>query len=302
MDTGKFVGLLVFGIIGALLVVTFIPMITDVTDPNKTYENEGYYDLEKYTDALTFSWNAETPDTFVVNGESVTYHNDTGLSLSVVLGERFAVRLANDNSAINFYGAGTYINTSASNPTFSLTYESGSVTVTNGTQTKTVTDVTECYAIDGDGQYVMKKSNSVAYLNSGSEIVADSTIYASGQTFSGSVYIFWHMAGTINDMDYPDSFDTALTVSNQEIHGEYSTVCDDLYILDNITFTATSSYQEGVTYNITASYFVVPAEVTAEKTVHADSTLATVINLLPLIAVIGLFMFLVGEFLYTRYL
>lgn len=268
----KFIGLMVGLTVGVLMVSGFLwPIVSDATATEKTFENEGYFNLDKFTDNLTFTWNAETPDTFTVNGESVTYHNDTGLSLSVALGERFAVRLSNNNSAINFYGAGTYINTSATNPTFSLTYESGSVTVTNGAQTKTVADVTECYAINGDGQYVMKKSNSVAYLNSGSEIVADSAIYASGQTFSGSGYIFWHMAGTINDMDYPDSFDAALTVSNQEIHGEYSTECDDLYKLDNITFTATSSYQEGVTYNITASYFVVPAEVTAEKPWHLDT-------------------------------
>lgn len=300
MDTGKFVGLLVFGIIGALLVVALTPMITDVTDPNKTYENEGYFNLEKYTDELTFSWDYTDPDVFTVNDEEVEYHNDSGMNVSVVLGERFAIRLTPNNAGISFYGAGTYISANATTPVITATLSEGSITVTNGTNSKVITNVTEVYSIANDGSYVMKKADSTAYLNSGSEIVADSEIYATGQTFNGSNYIFWHMDGTIDDLKYPDEYDSGLTITNEAIHGQYSTVCNDLYELNNITFTATAS--NSVVYNVTASYFVVPAEVTAEKTVHADSTLATVLNLLPLIVVIGLFMFLVGEFLYTRYL
>ena len=304
MDVKNFVGLLVFGVIGIIVLSAFVPIISETTSATKTFENEGYFKLDKYTDtdSYTFEWDYNDPSKFVINDETYEYTNTNGLTVSIILGEKFAIRLTNNNAGVSFFGGGNYINANATNPNLTVTYTGGTFTVTNGVNTRTISNVAEIYSFAEDGPYVMKKSTSPAYLNSGSEIIADSEIYASGQTFSGNNYIFWHMAGTIDDMEYPDTFDSALTVTNETIHGEYSNVCNDLYILDNITFTATSSNQAGITYNVTASYFVVPAEVTAEKSIHPDAVLSSVIDLLPLIAGIGLFIILVAGFLYSRYL
>lgn len=277
-----------------------MPVLEDTTATEDTFENDGYYHLTKYTaeDSVTMTWDASAPDVFTVNGEDVTYHNDNSFAVSVGLGERFAVRLPTNNTAINFYGAGTYINTNTTNTTFTLTYSEGTLTVTNGTNTKSISDVSEIFVISSDGDYVMKKTDSPAYLNSGSEIVADSEIYASGQTFNGGAYIFWHLQGSIEDMEYPDTFDSNLTITNETIHGKYDTAHEDLYVLDNLTFTATTS--TSVVYNVTASYFVVPSEVTAERSQHLDGNEIALISVIPVLIIAALLIFAVRVFLSNR--
>lgn len=300
MDIKNMAGLVVGVVVGVVLLSALLfPIVGEATATTTTFKNDGYYHLTKYeaTDSVTLEWDAATPDVFTVNGEEVTYHNDSGLAVSIGLGQRFAVRLPVNNTAINFYGAGTYINTNATYTTFTLTYTGGTVTATNGDATKEIASVSEIFVISADGDYVMKKSDAHAYLNSGSEVVADSEIYASGQTYNGANYIFWHLEGTINDMDYPDTFDNNLTITNEAIHGEYSTKYNDLYVLDNLTFTATAS--NAVVYNVTASYFVVPAEVTAEKTVHMNDVENTLVGIIPVLIVMGLILGVLA-FFYSR--
>lgn len=267
-----------------------VPVINDVSATEDTLENDGYYHLKKYTaeDEVTFTWDYTNPTSFTINDETMEYTNESALAQSVVLGQRFAARLATNNTGLTFYGAGTYINANATTPTFTLSYSEGSISATNGTTTKPIADVSEIYVIATEGDYVMKVTDSVAYLNSGSEIVADSEIYASGQTFNGGANIFWHLQGTIDNMEYPDVFDSNLTVTNEEIHGEYVADHKNLYALDNITFTATTL--GGTVYNITASYFVVPAEVTAERTQHLDTAEISLIAVIPVMVILALIM------------
>lgn len=301
MDTKELTAILVVAMVGCVIVAGFVPVVGESVSASTTFENDGYFKLDKYTDSYTFEWDYNDPSKLVINDETYEYTNTSGLALSIILGERFAVRLADNNANISFFGAGTFVPANATYPNITVTYTGGTLTVTNGTNTKVISDVAEIYSYAKDGPYVMKKSTSPAYLNSGSEIIADSEIYASGQTFNGTNYIFWHMAGTIDNMVYPDTFDSALTVTNETIHGSYTAGYNDLYTLDNITFTATASYQSGVTYNITASYFVVPAEVTAEKTIHADDNTASIISMLPFILIMGIVLMFVGVVIVRRY-
>lgn len=286
MDIKAFPALIVGVVVALVLAGAVLPVFAETTSAETTFKNEGYFYLDKFTDSYTFFWDSTDPDNFTVNGETVTYHNDTTLAVSLVLGQNFAVRFPANNVSVSFYGAGTYISTNAENPTFTLTYSEGSVTATNGTNTKVISSVTEIYGLVEKGDYVMKNSTAPAYLNSGSEVIADSEIYASGQTFNGSNYIWWHLEGTIENMEYPDTFNNTYTVTNETIHGAYSTNYEDLYVLDNLTFTVTAS--NSVVYNVTASYFVVPYEVTAEKSVHPDGPLTVILNVLPLLAIAGL--------------
>lgn len=283
--------------IGVILAGSVLmPVLSDAMATEDTFSNEGYFYLDEFTDEYTFEWDATDPTTMTVNGESFTYSNTSGLTVSLVLGEKFAVRMGNSNPSINFYGNGSYVSTSAGNPTFTLTYSEGSVTATNGTATKTIESVTAIYGIVESGDYVMKKSSAVAYLNSGSDIVADSTIYASGQTYSGNNNIFWHLEGTIDNISYPDTFNSSLTITNETLNGEYSSTHNDLYELTNIQFTATTN--TAVVYNVTASYFVVPAEVTAERSVHFTADEIAIIAVIPVIVIVALF--IVGVRSFTR--
>lgn len=294
-------GALIAGFIVAALLVSaiLVPVIDTTTTTADTFENDGYFHLKKYTaeDDVTFTWDYTNPTSFTINEETMEYTNESALTQSVILGQRFAARLATNNTGLTFYGAGTYINANATTPTFTLSYSGGSITATNGTTTKPIADVSEIYVIATEGDYVMKVADSVAYLNSGSEIVADSEIYASGQTFNGGANIFWHLQGTIDNMEYPDTFDSNLTITNEEIHGEHVADHKNLYALNNITFTATTL--GGTVYNITASYFVVPAEVTAERSQHLNSTEISLLGIVPLLVTVGILLGIVGV-IFTR--
>lgn len=302
MEGNKLLGILVTLTVGIIFVGALLgPVIKDTSATEDTFENEGYYHLVKYTlnDSLTFVWDSTTPDTFTVNDESITYHNESGFAQSVVLAETMAARLNDDNARISFYSGGNFINTSTDNPTFTLTYTEGTVVASNGTTTRTYSNVSELYVISEDGDYVMKKSTSPAYLNSGSEIVADSEIYASGQTYNGSANVFWHLEGTIDDMEYPDTFNSNLTVSDEAINGQYDEAHEDLFVLNNLTFKITNT-STGVVFDVTASYFVVPAEVTAERSQHLDSGEIAILAAIPLMAIAALVLLVVRFFFVGR--
>lgn len=301
MDMKKLAMGVVAMVVAIVIVVTCaIPIISDSVATEDTFTNEGYFYLDKFTsdDEYSISWDSATPNTFEINGEEYTYTNDSGLGLSVVLGEQFYLRLQNGNTRMSFNNTGTYINTSETYTTMSLTYSGGIVTATNGNTTRTVSDVSEIFGIVEKGSYVMKKSTSVAYLNSGSEIIADSEIYASGQSSSGNNNLFWHMEGTIDNMEYPDTFNENLTVTNEEIHGAYDNTHDDLYKLENLTFTVTTSGL--VVYNITASYFVVPLNVTADRTVYVDGPTGDILAVIPILMVLGIVIGAIALFIKTK--
>ena len=298
MDIKNMAGLIVGVVVGVVLLSALLfPVIGEATATTSTFKNEGYFQLDKFTDEYTLEWDAADPDTITINGEDITYHNNSGMAVSVVLGENFALRLNADNARMSFYNAGTFVNTSETYPTMTVTFASGSVVATNGNTSKTVSSVSELYGLVDAGDYVMKKTDAVAYLNSGSEIVADSEIYATGQTYSGSNNILWHLEGTIDDMKYPDEFNSSYTVTNQTINGAYSTKYNDLYELNNLQFTVTTS--GSIVYNVTASFFVVPAEVTAEKTVHMTDVENTIVSIIPILTVVGLILGVLA-FFYSR--
>lgn len=277
---------IVVGLVGltvmAVIFSAMLPIMGDVTSAEDTFKNEGYFYLDEFTDNYTFKWDYDDPTTFVINGEEVTFVNQSGLTISVVLGEKFAIRYGDTGLLCNFYGMGTFITANATNKVMTASLSSGSFTVSNGATSKTVTDVSNLYSIVDKGDYVMKDSSKIAYLNE------DSDIYASGQTYNGGAYIFWHLEG-VPAVDtgilWPDDFDSGLTVSNKNVNIEENSNHIDLYELTNLTFTAVKS---DVTYNVTASYFVVPAEVTAERSIHPDGPTTAILNMLPLIVGAGL--------------
>lgn len=295
----KIVGISIAAVIGIIVLGSVLmPILDDATAKTDTFKNEGYFYLDKFEDSYSFYWDSTTPNTFTVNGEDMTYLNDSGLAVSVVLGEKFAVRLANNNTSISFYGNGSYVSTNAEKPTFTLTLSDGTLTATNGTDTKTISSVPEIFGIVEEGNYVMKKTASTAYLNSGSQVIADSEIYASGQTYNGANNVWWHLEGTIDDMEYPDTFNSALTITDGAIHGQYNSSHDDLYELDNITFTVTTS--TAVVYNVTASYFVVPAEVTAERSVHFTDGQNAILGAIPIMIIAAILLGIVALVIRSR--
>lgn len=316
MDTGKFIGLLVFFLVGALVLVAFVPVIQETTSATDTFTNAGYYSMDELgQDAeLTISWDKSTPMILTV-GETAVDMTDLPKSRSytIIGSSDFVVRYdkINDTSVViqGYNNDNDYFNV-GDGTEVTITVSSGSVTchsnrtdISGGLTTEyTFTDV--AYALNplGNGtySYIMKDAAQTAYVK------GDSVIYFLGVTnVTPTEVIGVYASGTLDDgmtvetaairnVTTVDSY-TDPVPTYTEVNGY-----KDLYALEKYEFTI--NYDSTESYDVTYSYFIVPYEVTAEKEYHADTTLATVINLLPLIAGIGLLMFLIGEFLYTRYL
>lgn len=255
-------------LIGGLLV----PIVNNAIATSDTYINEGYFFMDKYdsTTNLSITWNYDNPDEFIVNGAVVKYEN-ANLFVSVIISKEFAVRVTADGLSLAYYGSGSSFSANESNPNFSLTYEGGVCTASNGTTEKS-TNTAWLFCISNDGDYVMKKSNESVYLNENSEILAN------GITYFGSAG-----AQTVIYGDWMDpTHEAASTITDFTVNYEKIDSHVDLYTLSSYTFDMT---REDVTQAVTYSYFVVPYEVTADRVVPMDPVAAGVLTVAPIIVI-----------------
>lgn len=301
MDVKNFVGLLVFGLVGVLVLSAFIPIITETTSATDTLENDGYFHMEKYgTDTdITIVWDPSDAKKITVNG--VTYSPNTPVNqfVNVAIGDdwyfRYADGGANTYVQVSYDGLNQVVGSNSDNQTVTVTCSNGSATITKGATTQTM-DYTELYVISGDeGKYVMKNATESVYMAANTEFTA------LGTTAIGEGRAVLKIVGDVGNgatVEVIASNPVGATISDIEVN---ATALTDYrgYSLTTVTFTITA---DEVDYPATYSYFIVPSEVTLERSFHMDSTLATVINLLPFIAGIGLLLFFVGEFLINRYL
>lgn len=317
MDTQKFVGLLVFGVIGVVLLSAFVPIISETTSANTTFENEGYYtmDVLDATTESTIVWEKSNLNYINVNGVDIDMYQFIGpgrSSFTLIGGEELVLRYERQSSTfagIQGYGVNGYIsfhsNTAATyGDKLTITVSNSNVHVSsNGTNPINIDfPISSGFVINpsGTGHYaVMKKADVPA------NVLGNSEIYLIGVSVGGGPdAIALYGVGSIDDgveistVYKPNSI---TTVSYSEPVATYTAVngYDDLYKLDKYQFTIT---YDANTSNATYSYFIVPAEVTAEKTYHPDSTMSAVLDLLPLVVGFGLLLFIVAEFLYRRYL
>ena len=313
MDTGKFIGLLVFFLVGALVLVAFVPVINETTTATKTFENDGYftYDVIDSDTNLTIEWDATKPGLLTIGDKEITM--PTGIGNWTIIGStNFTMRYYSSGTVtgLQCYGSAGYLSANTGNAVSGTIIVDETSMVLTRTNADTTT-ISTTYSMgqhgfvinaDGVGNLMLKYSNESAYVKGDSEVYLCGTTFVTGSGTNDFVGVFGY--GSIDDGLTMSSFygdSSPNTVSFGEVTATYTEVNGfiDLYELEKFTFPLT---QNDATVTATYSYFVVPTEVTAEKEYHPDTTLSTVINLLPLIAGVGLLMFLVAEFLYIRYL
>lgn len=294
MDTGKFVGLLVFGLVGILVVTAFLPMIQETTRSTDTFTNEGLWRMKEIENGDEWSF---TSSPFGWECNDVAQTGISSLGWNGMCGDTWLIRA-------NGQARGPEISGNA----VTLTAVADEINITFEGVSGTLVYPISGYGIDDTGDYLLSSFTTPTY------VLDDSTIYATGISAVGEIGVVIHIEGTIKDgftFNVMDNRNTSnisnVEVSDINVISEKVTGYTNLYKLTSISATiSVDNTVEGVTTpqtgTVTYSSYVVPYEVTAELSVHPDSALATIINLLPLIAVIGLFMFLVAEFLYTRYL
>lgn len=280
MDVKK----LILGMVGIMICAvmiggTTLPIVADVTAESDTYTNVGYFDMEKFTadDTVSFSWSYTNPDEVLVNDEVVPlpFVDET---VSIALSTKGATRLNIDHNSLSYYSAGTFVNAGVDNPEFSLTYEGGTLSATNGTDSHS-TAVGELFVIVNNGNFVMKKASVPAYANS------DTEFCAYGLTYFGSSRMPYAIWGTFDN--YTNITSTSATIENFTKNYEVATNHVDLYLLESFTFDATLN---NISKQVVYSYFAIEKEVSADRTDPMAKTPATMLNVLPLVAIAGLVM------------
>ena len=300
METKKIVMGVISVAVAIIVLMSMIPIFTDAGASEDTFSNvegsQSYMtkigtDTESYTLVIDGENN---PGYVTVNGVDIRPNPGTlfcidGFGLirnhTGYTDDRFsAVRLEFGNSL----GSTNYVNLSIVN---------GVCTYIYGTQTTPATiDISAGgFGIIDKGNYVMTNADQHKYLNSDSEIYGQGLTTVTGGAWNTQLVV----KGTIEDgitvtNIYPpaqaDTVFSDITIVNTEVSGH-----EDLYDMEKITFVATYSTNDPT--DCTYNRVIIPAEVTAERSVHASPVEATLIGLIPLLMMVGIMLTAIGLFI-----
>lgn len=270
--------------IAAFVVITVIaavlmPILDDATTTQDTYTNEGLWRMEEFANDMKWEYSSGTwyfNDVEQISGSTIT--SNTGSS--AVLGTNWSIRA-------NGWIRGETITGNSTNPITIVANDT--VTVQDGNSTPITVD-NSGYGVKNDGNYVMTAYNQSCY------VLGDSTIYATGQSSVGTGRCVVHLEGSINDgitghvyAIKNDSY-TDLTISNIVVDYEEVAGHKDLYKLNKVT--ADISMLDGdsntISGSVTYSSYVVPYEVTAERSIHLTDSENTILLVIPALLIIAI--------------
>lgn len=283
MDVKAFPALIVGVVVALVLAGAVLPVFAETTSATDTFKNEGngQYAFISGEDTYTLEWKYSDPTNVIVNG--VTVAGVPG-NESLAMGD-FTVRiqpsatgyaqliLANNESGITA--------NASDQKDFTFSYSDGTVTVTNGTTTKTF-ESNGFYAIVSDkGTHTMKSTTSTAYIKETDELLVMGitnvgTQWNTGYLVEGTIkdYTVSQWTGT-NEYAPTNVTDDSAKVNNYK----------DVYTIKSFNWTIDNNgTPQAVAYN----YFLVPLEVEGERAVHPDGPLTVILNVLPLLAIAGL--------------
>lgn len=303
METGfmnRIIGLVLALVVGGLLVGgLLIPSIEGMTATEKTFENEGYFKLDKITDSEEhiITWDYTNPYIFVVDGVDVTIPfgstNDPVYPYSVISAENWALRFISTNAGVRIdlavfgqqnsliWGTSTV---DEKNATF--TFNNGVATIARSDNATTTQTYDYAFIPSADGAYCMKKGNVDAFLNK------DSEIFATGRTggiFNGTtVNLNLNVKADVENgaavnIIYPT---TGYTISNETVNNVVENSYLDLYKFSNVSFTITDT--DGYTYNAVYGQVIIPAKVTSELTNHMDATQIAMFGVISILGIVAL--------------
>ena len=278
-----------------------MPVLTDATTTEKTFVNDGYYRLSETDGETVIIWDtANTPYTITVNGvdfDLSTMGLTANMSYTIAFADDFLLRYfplgASSNmqiwgSSYSGLGVGQSVGVVA---TFTITSSGITLEKSDGSATQTASHAGKYFAINKDGDYIMKKSDKTAY------VLEDSSIFYAGgisTVGAGGNITSIYFEGSTEEIDYT-VMRSGVSVSNSNVI--YTDVSDyiGLVNLEKVTFTTT--YETGgetYTNDQTYTYFLVPYEVTAELSQHLTPAEIALLNALPFLVIIGLVLAGVG--------
>lgn len=296
MDPKRIVMLVVGASVMVLIFsAILVPIINDATETERTFTNAGYFTMDKYTpdEDITVSWDHSDPDVVTVGDETIDITAPIGKWVSIVVGDNWYFRYIHTNADVRevqmSYGGVATITASTSNEK-DLTLEcsegtaTGTVYAAGVAETPKTASYTELYVISKNGEYYIMKDSDAA-----STMLKDSKFIGVGQTFlSGGASII-KVEGSIDDGATVTIVGSTVTATVDtdtiSVNATPKSGYIDCYDLSSITFDVTTS---GGTTHATYSYFIVPAEVTAELAVHPDSATNALLSAIPIIAMVGI--------------
>ena len=283
---------LVVGVIlcGALLG----PVINDVTETERTFDNSAYGFYQMKALEVGDLWE-RSENVWTYNEETIILSDDANVSILVL-----------DNTAFRQNGdvRGT---TQTSNNFVNAEVTEEGIVMFN--EDKPISFNSGYGAVSEGGDYILKTYTDKAY------VLEDTPLWITGVTgFAGAgsaANIICHIEGTIKDgltiTLGPVKNGTTSNLQAGEYTINYSEVpgYNGLYLIEGVSFTITAdnTVDEVVTpisVDATYSTFVIPKEVTAERTVHLTDGQNSLIGVIPIMVIVALLMAAVGAIALRR--
>lgn len=271
-----------------------IPVLDDATAENDTLRNDNGSELGRMmaiddSTEYTFSWDVSNSKVATVNGEQLALFSGT-----VICG-------GDPDFLIRYYSGGTdYIQGRDGTTSFTadnsieIVISSGSISITADSGSPITYTVSDGFAIASTGDYVMKSPNQSVFM------LGDSEFNAYGVSSTDASTVWLKITGSIDDsatisiISGPNG-----TFSNIEIDAKKMDNYVDAYTLDKFTFTftnASTSVDTPMTYN----FFIVPAEVSAERTVHFSDNESAIFAAIPIMVIVALLLAVVAVIFRSR--
>lgn len=287
MEIGK-LPMAIVGITIAVIVcaVVLIPVVQESTITEDKFVNTGLYYVTNPTEETTVEFLGGTD--WTINGEPLDY-TIVGASNILIFDDIFV----RNNGQVR--------------GSLSQTWSAASLTINNGTVTGTATvggnstsiswTYSESFIATNDEQadFIMKSNIESSYIKKDSEIVGMGLSNIKDSSGNNNATVFYVTVENLTPVVTTPN--TNVTVSNVQVNATSVDGYIDLYKFTSVTFTATwGTYDTDVTYNIV----IVPHEVIAERSVHPDQTTIQLLNVIPLLVIIGIVMLAVGTMIYYR--
>lgn len=278
LTVGIVVGLVVFSAI-------LMPVVNNATTTENTFDNTayGYYQMKEFE--VGDKWE-RTGTVWTLNGETLT--TDASDTVSIIVSNNEVVR---QGGSVR----GTLFGSNNLTAAEVITVDSvDKLLFNNGT---TPYDYDSGYGATNNGNYILKTYTDKAYVHGDTNLWATGVTGQVGTDSRGNLIV--HIEGTINDgvtitVDKVNNgLSSNIVVGEATINYEAVSGYEDLYLIDTITFTITADYTVDettttITTDATYSTFVIPKQVIAEKTVHADAETIAMLETIPILIIAGL--------------
>lgn len=304
METKKIVMGVISIAVAIIVLMSMIPIFTDAGASEDTFTNDGLIQMNVLDADSTYSanWDYTKPAKLTIGTTEIDLPTDSAFALNLYCNENFFLRYyyAGTNGANTFLelykvgvsGSAVYAARANESKSMSIAISEGTITFNNGGTDYEITFDT-MYAIDLTGNYVMKRSTESAYLN------GDSEIFAHGRTNVAGITVNTVITGNIDDGFAKQTWPESLTItSDEDVISDATSVSShlDLYTLKELSYGVTNT-STSATGTVTYSQFIVPSEVTAERSAHASPVESTLIGLIPLLMMVGIMLTAIGLFI-----